>query len=104
VTLMRRGLTVERLDVRREILGDHVPAHLERRRELTGGLGEVHGKNPEPSDRLRAGHRLVRVVHGTLDLGYELRIVGEVAWGCVGEPAVPLLPQLQSPGVTRQAT
>ena len=44
---------VERLDIGREIFGDDIPAHLEGRRDLAGGLGEVRAKDPEPADRLR---------------------------------------------------
>ena len=44
------GPAVQRFDVRCEVLGYHVPAHLECRGELAGSLGKVGAEDPEPAD------------------------------------------------------
>src|SRR5258708_952371 len=95
----RPGGGVNGLDIGCEVLRDHVPADLERRREVAVVLGEVRAQDAEAPDGLGAGHRLVGVVHGQLDFGDQLRIIAQLGWCGVGRASVLLLPELQRLGV-----
>ena len=69
---------VEQLDLPRVVLGYDAALDLQRRGEVAAGLGEVGAQDPELPDRLGPGDRLVGVVHRRLQLGDEVRIIGQV--------------------------
>src|SRR4051794_5664902 len=86
-----RKLGVERVDVLLELLGDDVPLHLHRRRQLAGLLREIVGEDLELLHLLHAGELLIDLVEMLLDDRPHLIVSPQL--GRIGGPA-PLLAEL----------